>query len=386
MPIQSLAWEGPLEPLQIARQLEAMLFGGTPAPLSPDAWRAEIVRAALWELSLSRRAETLLDSAVTTQQILGRARTLWAPLEGAFWASVSDHQEGEGMQEEEIEHDEVSRALLDVLVEQGDILSLGQGRWIPAPLRLVPLSSTLYLLIGGAPTALFPEPVLRGLRFHGTFRQMEGTVIETVSGPYQDEAWQFQTQENWLGAEPPTLPTLVEQFSLQDLVAVQRNDASLLEAYVASFDEPQGLRWRAVAQVPDGRYLLRNSSSWGQGRYSIGEIGGHALLKQGQVPRSIELRRLLYALGVAVGTPARAAWEVQSNTLVLFSELPARERKKLATLGVLQEKKGQPYYPRRWRIDPRQKGEVWALLTGLGVRMQTENAEHLLERNGPGDE
>jgi hypothetical protein len=369
MSVQLLSWEGPLEPAHVASRLTAMLFGHRPGRIPPDALRAELLRAALWELSVVRPSGAMLDAAATTHQVLGRARALWEPLEGTLWTAPQHQRDGEARLVEE-ENDGLNRAFLDMLAEDGDVLTLGRGRWLPAPLRLVPLSDTLYVLVGGLPTALLPEPIRQDLRFHGHFRQIARGAIPATLAPHQDDHWQFQTQESWLGTLPPPGPELVEQFARQELTPVLRNDSPSLEAYVARLDQPLEWRWRSLEQVPDDRYLLRNTGSWGQGRYSIGEVRGHNLLKQGQIPPFIELRRLVHALATAAGAPARARWEHSGTILSLSSALPARERKKLAVLASPQE--GQAYALYMWSVETQHNKEVWTLLTALGMRVQTE--------------
>ena len=366
MSVQSLSWEGPLEPAYVASRLTTMLFGHLPGNIPPDAVRAELLRAALWELSVVRQRGAAPDAAATTQQVLGRARALWEPLEDTLWTAPHQEREEEARLGEE-ESDGPGRAFLDTLAEDGDVLALGRGRWLPAPLRLVPISEELNVLVGGLPTALLPEPVRRGLRFHGHFRQVAGGVLPTGR---RGDHWQFQTQESWLGTLSPPVSELVEQFARQELTPVLRNDTPSLEAYVARLDQPLEWRWRPLEKVHDGRYLLRNTGSWGQGRYSTGEVRGHNLVKQGQVPPFIELRRLLHALATAAGAPARARWERNGTILSLSSALPARERKKLAILASPQ--RGQTYAPYRWSVETQHNREVWTLLTALGMRVQTE--------------
>lgn len=369
----SLLWEGPLQTGQVAKQLEKMLFGPCASQITLEGLRSELLRVSLWELVMLRQPATLTASSVTTQQILGRARMFWEAmvdegmLQSASWTQQSVSEDDQPWQDEEDENEGVNRYLLEALAEQGDVFSLGRGRWISVPLRLVPLSSSLYLLVGGMPTALLPQLILNDLRLHGSFRQIESQVIQSVPAPSQYEEWQFQTREHWLGAPALELPTLVEQFNQQELGIVQYRTAQSLEAYVASLDKPQGLRWRPLEHVSDGRYLLRSRMAWGQGRYSIGEIQSHCLIKQSGMPGSIEIRRLLYALGEAAGVPARARWEQETNTFVLDSELPMRERKLLATIGLLQPNKGHSYYPRRWRVASQQSMEVITLLKRLGI-------------------
>jgi hypothetical protein len=193
---------------------------------------------------------------------------------------------------------------------------------------------------------------------------------QTVSRLDAYECWQFQTRESWLGAPPPKQAELLKYFRDKELRPVaQQGSIDGLEAYVASIDKPQGLRWRSFTHISkDGRYLLRDRTPWGKIFYSIGEIQKHQIIKQSQeVP--LDIRRLCYALDSEAGVPTRARWNREQGIFTLQSELPARERKHLATLGHLQ-KNNQYYYPRIWNIAAQHEGEIKELLSHLGVLME----------------
>jgi hypothetical protein len=371
MVIQYFAWEGPLPLQKVATQLKATLFGPIEKQVTSEALRAEVIRVTLWEQSVLSRPRTVSDASITTQQLLSRARTLWTPLHLAM-QQVTSSQSADGEdREQQPEEEELNRQTLDTLAEQGDLLALPQGRWLPAPLRLVPITSELYLLVGALPSSLLPSPVLQSLHLHGCFRRVERRVIQTVSQFDEYECWQFQTQESWLGAPPPKQAELLERFRDTELYPVAQQSATeSLEAYVASINKPQGLRWRSSIHVPeDGRYLLRNRTPWGKIFYSIGEIQKRQIKRQSQMQESFDIRRLCYALDSDARVPTRARWDREQGILTLKSELPARERKYLATFGHLQ-KNNQYYYPRIWKIAAQHEIEIKELLSHLGVLIE----------------
>ena len=78
------------------------------------------------------------DAAISTQKILNRARILLEP----FVVSRLQTSSSSDCADKQIsEDDDLDRQFLDELAEQGDLLSLAGGRWLPAPLRLVPITS-----------------------------------------------------------------------------------------------------------------------------------------------------------------------------------------------------------------------------------------------------
>jgi hypothetical protein len=371
MVTQNFAWEGPLPLQKVASQLKATLFGSIEKQVTSEALRAEVIRVALWERSVLCQPRIVSDAVITTQQLLSRARTLWTPLHTAMQQVASSQSVDSEDHEQQPEEEELNRQTLDTLAEQGDLLILPQGRWLPAPLRLVPITSELYLLVGAIPSSLLPSPVLQALHLHGSFRRVERRVIQTVSHFDEHECWQFQTQESWLGTSPPKQAELLERFRDTELYPVaQQSSTESLEAYVASINKPQGLRWRSVPHIPEGgRYLLRNRTPWGKIFYSIGEIQNRQITKQSQMQESFDIRSLCYALDSDAGVPTRARWNRELGILTLKSELPARERKYLATLGHLQ-KNNPYYYPRIWNIAAQYEIKMKELFLHLGVLIE----------------
>jgi len=378
MPSSLSSWEGPLSAAAIVGQVETALLGPHIKQASREAFQAEAVRVALWALSAPKHASSLSDAAASTRRLLALARRLLMPLDDAAQDPMEHDaaQQEKGGKPDDIGTVETAldRAFLELLADQGDLLFLPGGYWSPAPLRLVPVACSHYLLAGGVPTRLLTQTIRNGLRFHGTFRRIDGATIS--DGIPSSSPWPFQSLESWLGPMPPRLEDLAQDFAAKELMPTsqpQDTTSSALEAYVASLDKPQALRWQPLGQVDDGRYLLRNVLPWGTRQYSIGTTQAHQLTQQSAELQSMDIRRLCYALDHAAGMPTRAKWDRQRGTLTVTSELPARERKLLAAIGQLQTPE-HGYYPRRWvNISARDAEKADQALAQLGIWIGDEH-------------
>jgi hypothetical protein len=360
--VSALIWEGPLTKQAVARQLTKALFGSMIQPALPEeALRAEVLRVAIWEQCVLDQQRPLAGTGVSTQKVLRRARFLWEPLSPDF--------KKEDLSDEALVGNRLSRRVLESLAEQGDLLSLPGGQWLPSPLRLVPISSKRYLLVGGVPGSLLASSIFQQLHLHGSFRQLDAGLIQRCP-PFDgsSESWQFQTRESWLGAPPLSFKALLQQF--REIELLQQTTQYTAEVYVASLDKPQRQRWQSLDKVQeDGRYLLRSQKPWGQRFYTIGYIENRRIRKQSHILESWDIRRLCYALDDEAGRPTRAIWNKRKGILTLESELPARERKHLAILGILQTNCTRHYYPRIWRILPHYECSVQNILDKLSIEV-----------------
>ncbi len=179
----------------------------------------------------------------------------------------------------------------------------------------------------------------------------------------------IQPLNQWLGPTPPTREALLEHMRTTPQTAVDK-DASDTEVYMPDVDKPQGLRWIPLRQTPrDGRYLLRQRTKWGSPHFSVGKIHLGELGAQSDLIPGGDVRRLQYALDWQARMPTNAKWSPQRGTLILESELPARERKLLSMLGTLAVN-AEHYYPRRWTQLPVASAEpIEQMLTDLGVNI-----------------
>ena len=353
----------------VAKRIKEDLIGPHATQASREALSAEVIRVALWVLCTPRQAVSFAEASVTTRKLLELARAIWRPIEDNY---------GEKHGAWDLEHDSeperngtLSRELLDSLAEQGDMFLLSGGRWLPTPLRFVPVTPTHYLLVGGMPTHLLPDVALHALHLHGSFRHVEGDAIVSLQQISGITVRQFQALESWLGPSQKLeeLLGLFDQYELQTVVHQQVSDSSL-EAYGANDNKPQFLRWQALNQVDNGRYLLRASNPWGTHQYSIGFISGRQLIQQSAGIWQTDIRRLCYALDHRAGKPTSVSWNEKQRELLLRSELPGRERKFLASVGTLQENADGYYYPRRW-VFSKDVAPVFEMLKNLGIQVDT---------------
>src|SRR5229473_2668264 len=368
MSARSSTWEvGISSASVVAKRIKETLVGLHASQASLEALAAEVIRVALWAHG---QKSSFSEASVTTRRLLELARAIWAPIADATTKEGNAAKDTKYANEPS-RNAEIGRELLDTLAEQGDIFPLSGGRWLPAPLRFVPVTPTHHLLVGGMPTHLLPHALLRTLRLHGSFRHVEGNAISSLQqGSGSIIQWQFQSLQRWLGSSQ-TLDDLIRYFDGQELLTVAHQNVSKtsLEAYVASDDKPQLLRWRSLNQVTEGRYLLRTSTPWGAYQYSIGLLSNRRLTQQSAGLWQIDIRRLCYALDKRAGKPTSVKWNAVQRELILRSELPGRERKFLSSVGTLQENTDGNYYPRRLII-AMDFSPVLTMLQDLGIQIE----------------
>ncbi len=367
---QGSPWKGPLLIEEVVNQLNMALFSTRADQANYEASKAETLRVAVWALNVLKQDPLRSDTAASTYKVLAQARAMWEPLRTASVVDIT--KQNLKTSKEDVENTLLEKELLDSLEEQGDVFSLSGGYWLPTPLRLVPITETQYLLVGGLPTHLLPQALLQSLHLHGSFRQIDRPIFpERLPTSTYVSAWQFQSLNSWLGPTPPTLHQLTQEFYTQELLPISQQGSANqpLEAYAAYVDKPQALRWLSLEKVQDGRYLVRRRTLWGLKQYSAGEIENHRLLRQSRELHFTDIRRLCYALDHMAKTPTRVAWEPEHNMLTMRSELPSRERKQMASIGDLRVPH-EGYYPRRWvGISSQHMSIVDDMLQQLGIQV-----------------
>lgn len=374
-------WQWPLTARDVASDMRLALLGVAGASASLETISAEAVRIALWAHCRLARQTSLREAAASTRDILTLARSLMAPL--AYEEQLPTEQAGSRAPHAEdalTEGASISRDMLDLLAEQGDVQPLPGGRWIPSPLRLVPVVAAEFsLFVGCQPTHELPPDAQRSLQLFGTFRRITHALVEAKAFHASIHAalprTPVQPLAQWLGPTPPTREELLEWMrttELAPLVDAAGAVGSEVEVYAPYVDKPQGLRWLPLRHLTrDGRYLLRLRTPWGGARFAFGEARRGRLIAQSGVLRTEHIRRLRYALDWQEHTPTNAEWSRQRGVLILRSELPARERKLLSALGVLEVTSTQ-YYPRRWtHLAPASANQIELMLNELGIQTIT---------------
>ena len=371
MQVRNSSWEIPITTASvIAKRVKEDLVGSNAAQASQESLLAEVMRTVLWAQCAHRQDVPLSEASIKTQKVLKMARAIWRPLATSHQNSAASN--GVQGNDNPGEHIELEREILENLAEQGDLFELSGGRWLPAPLRLVPIAPIHHLLVGGMPTRLLPSVLLRALSFHGSLRYAESSINSSLL-PDTQIPIRWQSLESWLGPAQ-VLEELVRYFDEQELLTVSHQHVTdtSLEAYDTNINGSQYSRWQSLDRVKDGRYLLRSSTPWGIHRYTGGSISNRRLTQQGAELRQTDIRRLCYALDKRAGKPTTARWNQQRDLLILHSELPGRERKFLSTIGTLIENADGNYYPRQWLIT-RDVAPIFSQLNELGIQIESDN-------------
>jgi hypothetical protein len=339
-------------------------------PADESVIQAEVLRVGLW--ALSGHGSELDAQPVYISRLLHAARRL-IPLEIRL-SEKPIRTDGES------DTDTVLQALhrmLDELETIGDVAALPHGRWLPAPLRCVPLPDVArWFLIGGIPTRELALSVRGACEHVGPARLLTrdpaglGLIIAT------------QSREDWLRApnEPIGLwaRSIMESATLQPFESTDADHEYYAPGNRGSPESRGNLqyhRWMANVQgLPDGRYLIRRKAVFGPVRYALGQIeqgnlGATATLDLGQG----DLRRLLYGLDLLADCPVLVRpqpLESGSWEYALANELPGPENRLFLALGRLRPNSDGSYYPRRWEIPASYVTEASNALHRLGIRVE----------------
>ncbi|OIQ07932.1 hypothetical protein MOOR_24330 [Moorella thermoacetica] len=287
------------------------------------------------------------------------------------WSLEEQHAEGD------IHPDRVHR-VLDILSDLRDFVELGEGYWLPAPVRLVTLpGSGRVLVVGGLATAdlrwkLCPEVALAG--FARTVP--EGALPDTLR--FDRSMW--QPYGAWCGDPPADLKKWTEaciahaQGQLRD----SASNFSAFEIYAPWLrrGQPQYFRWMRFEDFIDEimtppRTLLLCRSIPGRlqvpRKYWLGIVDPKGLKREAPLPYG-HARRLAYGMDLLYGVPTRAVWE--DGTLVLRNWLPPEEHRILTAIG--RETSLCPgRLPLRLEIGPEWRQFASESLNALGIEIKS---------------
>jgi hypothetical protein len=263
------------------------------------------------------------------------------------------------------------RNTLNELDGAGDVVSLANGRWLPAPTREVRLGTPddTRLLVGGMPTSLLPAELSSRVRHHGAFRRTTGGTVAT------ELALPMESRDSWVGVGPADLKTWTQSVFEGDYEAfTEGNDSGRFSIYApqsARPGTPQLRRWVDRPEKLSGRFLGRRELPFGMRQYRAVEV------VQGRIARLMrlrlgagDLRRLMYGLDALAKNAVAVEYEISGDeiSVILRSEIPRPEQRLFAALGQLSFPP-EKYYPRTWRF-PRQYGaEIHARLTSLCIQL-----------------
>ena len=254
---------------------------------------------------------------------------------------------------------------LQELSDNGDLVEMSNGQWLPAPTREVCLGTgdDLRLLVGGFPTSLLSATHVAHIEHAGPYRRVRGEALSKELDLPQ------QSLEAWMGHAPDDLRGWTQSV-LQGSFERHRPTGRSVEVYAPELSpasKPQAFRWVDRTDKLVGTYLSREELPFGGKRhYAVkiakGQISGIRTI------RAFDLRRLMYGLDL-LAEKSVSVEEIADGTetaFILKSELPQAEQRFFAALGQLVVPEDK-YYPRIWKFHHDHAAEIKRRLAALGV-------------------
>ena len=333
----------PIERSRAELLISAHLQGGSVGnDISADC---ALLRSCIWSLSSAARPVHVL-------RVLNLVLTTWD----------SD--------QDVLERREHLHEALEELSDAGDLVSLPEGRWLPAPTREVLLESGSdeRLLVGGLPTGVLPTELKKLIVHHGPYRRVKGQML--------GDALQLpkESVESWAGSPPKELESWAEKvLSIKLVPYVEPREGTRIRIYtpeLARDRSPQAKRWFDRPAGISGRYLAVRERVFGLREYRIVELQNGAVVASNESLSPSDGRRLMYALDLRAGKPVEVQIGAKNGSLsvTLRSELPRSEQRLFGALGVLEVPE-EDYYPRTWRFPERYRHIVLSKLQDLRVKI-----------------
>ncbi len=326
------------------------LSGTTP---TSDQIIAEYLRHALHTLSHS----TTTVQRVFVTKLMNQVKRQLSPLGQDFQNTDSD---------------DPIRHVLDQLKQVGDVAELGNGYWLPTPLRLVRLPNGQILLIGGMDTKSLQTRFGKRVQPTGFIRRVQSNDTAHLVR----EGIDWQDFENWVGEAEADICTWTRNLLYDARKRLKRSgsDVTDFEVYMPwlrkSKTAHQYYRWilaQKLAFAPKDIVLCRFKQTFVT--YYLGLLTGEKpvrLYSESMLEQDIEIRKLLYGLDALYENPTHAKFEQlndKQGKLIFRSWLPATQRRLLLALGHEVHSRLPLVY--EFSIDF--KGEIFKHVQNLGI-------------------
>jgi hypothetical protein len=335
---------------------------------------AEYVRETLLDLSVGNGGAP----KVHVLRFLSRVRRQLAPFfPGAEVNAFTDEgqaysgEEGGGKQD-------LFRLVLDHLNLLREVEHVGEGYYLPTPLRLVNFPHSAggtVLVIGGVPTVAAARVLGREPKGLGIARAV--LADQLGSATEEDEAI-WQPFDRWLGRPSQPTERWTEEFLKErsQRLSDSSEDFDSFEVY-----EPFRNRWDQASEwkgAAEGLYLCRRGGYGTPRRFWLGLFrdtgAGPRLEKEAGVTRE-EARRLVHGLARLAGRPVRFEWAKKGNQaeFIIRHPLPEGESRLLCLLvGPGAVPAGAP--PWRYPVPERWRRLVDEVFSELGVVIDKGNS------------
>jgi len=324
------------------------LSGATP---TSNQIIAEYLRHALHTLSHS---STTVQPVFVTK-LINQVKRQLSPL-------------GQGFQK--TDSDDPIRHVLDQLEQVGDVAELGNGYWLPAPLRLVRLLNGQILLIGGIDTKSLQTRFGKNIQPIGFIRRLQSK--DTTH--FVQEGIHWQGFENWVGEAEADICTWTRNLLDEACKRLKPSSSDLtdFEVYMPRLckNNLQYYRWipaQKLAFAPKDIVLCRFKQTFVT--YYLGMLTGEKpvrLHRETRLEQDIEIRKLLYGLDALYQCPTNAKFEQlneKQGKLIFRSWLPATQRRLLLALG--HEVRSR--LPLIYEFSINFKGEIFKHVQNLGI-------------------
>jgi hypothetical protein len=362
---------------------------------------AELLRAALWSLSAggtnSVHVTRLLSACLPAAALLlppTEAATSDTALEVPVGADgMGDGPPGHGLPASD--RTATLRAVLEDLELIGDIAHVGSGWRVPAPCRVVAVTSGVSLMLGAPPIAQLPA-VVRAAIITGSLARVVALPPEAVAAALGDVP--VQTDEDWRRSPPGDLvawatavvdgarmhPGSCDSASLAFYAPALASKREAAEPGRGPRTATQYFRWLPLdRRIADGRHLARIQTVRGRS-VSIVELRQGAVVAMGTpVLYPGDLRRLCYGLDARERCPTIVRLSVdEQRAIVRFtcaSALPGAELRLAIALATLSPQREGMYYPQHWDVPILHAETFAASLGALGVAFVplSDSATHL---------
>ncbi|MEK8018831.1 MAG: hypothetical protein VSS75_018310 [Candidatus Parabeggiatoa sp.] len=275
-----------------------------------------------------------------------------------------------GQNFQETDSDAPIRRVLEQLKQVGDVAELGNGYWLPTPLRLVRLPNGKILLIGGMDTKSLQTRFGKMVQPSGFVRSVQSN--DTTHFEREDIHW--QGFEDWVGEAETDICTWTRNLldEARQRLNPSASDLTDFEVYMPRLCKTnlQYYRWiqaQKLAFAPKDIVLCRFKQTFVT--YYLGLLTGEKpvrLQRESRVEQDIEIRKLLYGLDALAQCSTNAKFELldeKQGKLIFRSWLPATQRRLLLALGHEVHSRLPLVY--EFSIDF--KGEIFKHVQKLGI-------------------
>jgi hypothetical protein len=338
---------------------------------------AEYIRKTIVDIA-TREGE--LDTPVYISKVLNGVRAQLSTLIPSLQRKRNQRPSQRLIEAEGDTHPDAIRRILDALSDIGDLAHLGNGYWVPTPVRFVHLSEEIVLIAGGVPTFSLREFI--GAPVHLSW--IGRTVLwQALPNEARDNEALWQSKSSWLGKPPDDLNTWTGNLlaSASRRMAPSASGLEEFEIYLPGSrpTQPQAFRWissREIRREPEGLRLCRATEGrwFSVRRYFLAKLtrihAGWVVSQECAVDQT-DVRRLQYGFDAREQTPVLVRQQTRKGAAVLtFADfLPAEERRVLIAFG-RDESRVPGRLPTRVAIETSHLPIVLEQLSRLGIAVR----------------